>query len=681
PFTTIQEAYDVVVPGGQIAVATGEYEERLVIDKEVRLTGRCAELVTIRGGWWLGQPQPPVCVNSGGSGTSIQGVTLTGAGVGLSIQEATDVSVASAQILEAGGWGVHARLGSLSIDRTLIAGNGDLGLILLGVEVTIASSVVRATTPVSSNGGGRGIEAQCDPGGQGCGWLDVTGSLIASNTGHGVLLSGPGAVISGSVVRNTVPNSEGNFGRGIGAQCDPLTQVCRSLDVVGSLVTGNAEAGLYLNGMETTITRTVVHDTHLRADGGGGRGIDAQCDPDGLGCGSVHVVDNLVKGNADTGARFVGMEAAITKSLVASNANIGLMLTGAEATVTGSVVRDTQVSASGVNGRGIVAQCHPGGLSCGRLTVTGSLVRGNVESGFRINGVEAAITGSLVRDTQPAINGMFGWGIEAICHSPTQICASLVLTDSLVRSSSEIGLFFQGADATISGSVVRETQPNAMGEYGQGIHAQCDPDIRGCGHLDLTGSLIAVNSCIGVLTSGVPISLSSVAVVDTRQNSEGQWAGEYGEGVFAVCDEVTSDCGTLDLTACLVDSSLTVGVAVQAVSGFMLGTVVRQVEPRALDGAYGYGLQVEGVPGAPPTVFDITASRIQDAALAGILYVLAGGTVSGSQITGGQYTIVMNQGANPVIQDDNDLSGNIESEPAWVTMNPAPAPEPLLPWE
>jgi hypothetical protein len=45
----VAQALGVVVPGGQVAIAAGEYEEVLVIGKPVRLVGRCPALVTLRG--------------------------------------------------------------------------------------------------------------------------------------------------------------------------------------------------------------------------------------------------------------------------------------------------------------------------------------------------------------------------------------------------------------------------------------------------------------------------------------------------------------------------------------------------------------------------------------------------------------------------------------------------------
>ncbi|MFC1482266.1 hypothetical protein ACFL51_00515 [Myxococcota bacterium] len=791
PFVTIQEAYDVVVPGGQIAVAAGEYEERLVISKEVRLTGRCAELVTIRGAWWLGEPRPPLDIQAGGSGTTIKGLSMTGDAEGLYVDETAAVSLTECQVVDAGKWGVFAIRSGLSLDRVLVAGNAAFGIAVIGVEATITGSVVRDnvsdasgdfgrginalcdsflqicgrlgvsrsvvvgntelgvaafgteatitgsvvsdTAPDASGEGGTGIGVQCDPDTQASGRLEVTGSLVAGNaevgirlfdaetmiTGSvvadnveaGVFVSGAVATITGSVVRDALPNDSGSDGRGINAQCDSDTQICGRLEVSGSVVAGNADVGVFVGGAVATITDSVVRDTAPDASGESSHGICAQCDPNMQICGLLEVSRSVVAGNRDFGVYVRGVEAAITGSVVrdtvpdyssggsrgisaqcdpdvrncgrlevsgsvvAGNAEAGVFACGVEATITGSVVRDTTPDYSGDYGRGISAQCDPGGQGCGHLEVCRSVAAGNAEAGVFVGGAEATITGSVVRDTVPGASGEGSRGIGAQCSLDGLGCGRLEVSSSLVAGNAEVGVFVGGVETTITGSVVRDTVPDDSGDLGRGVGAQCDPGGQQCGNLELSNSLIERSSNMGVFIAGVPATLAGVVVTDTRQNDDGRW----GQGVYAMCYEVTSDCATLDMTACLVDSSFTAGVAVQGVSGSLQGSVVRQVVPRALDGAFGYGIQVEGIPGAPATVFDVSDSLIQDAELAGILYYLAGGNVSGSQIIGGQYSVVMNQGANPVVRDDNDLSGTIESEPTWVSMDPAPAPEPVPP--
>ncbi|MFC1482613.1 hypothetical protein ACFL51_02285, partial [Myxococcota bacterium] len=548
----------------------------------------------------------------------------------------------------------------LEVIGSLVVGNTDVGVRLSGAEGAITGSVVRDTVPNANGAGGRGISAECNASGLGCGRLEVSGSLVAGNVEVGVLALGAEATIIGSVVRDTVSNLSGVGGRGINAQCHSGGLGCGRLEVSGSLVAGNEDMGVFIVGPEATIAGSVVRDTVPDASGEGGRGLNAQCYPGGLGCGLLEV----------------------SSSLVAGNAELGVFLSILETTITGSVVRDTVPNASGAGGRGIEARCDPVSQGCGSLEVSGSLVAGNADLGVSLFGVEATITDAVVRDTVSAASGESGRGINVQCDPDVLACGRQEVSGSLVVGNADLGVSLFGAEATITGSVVRDTVPNASGEGGRGINAQCDPHGLGCGLLEVSSSLVAGSSNMGVYTAGVPATLAGVVVMDTSQNTEGQWAGDFGQGVCAVCDQTfDGGCATLEVTGCLVDSSFTVGVEAQVLSGSLQDSVVRQVAPRALDEAFGYGVQVEGIPGAPPTAFDIDSCQIQDATLAGVFYYLAGGTVRGSQITGGQYTVVMNQGANPTIQEDNDLSGSVESEPTWVNMDPAPAPPPLLPIE
>ena len=84
-------------------------------------------------------------------------------------------------------------------------------------------------------------------------------------------------------------------------------------------------------------------------------------------------------------------------------------------------------------------------------------------------------------------------------------------------------------------------------------------------------------------------------------------------------------------------------------------------------------------PGHPRPQFDVSHCLILDATLAGIFYFRAGGTLSGSMVTGGENSVVMNEGSSPNILDDNALSGTVKSEPTWASLYPSPAPPPSLP--
>jgi hypothetical protein len=773
PFPTLEAAYAAVPAGGQIAIAAGEYLTRLVIGKAVRLTGRCAALVTLRGQSVAGQDRPPITIGSSGTGTTIQGVTLTGNGAGLVVNAATGVVVTESQIVEVGDVGISAAQAELRLERVRVVGSTQIGVDLYGAEATVVDTVVRDTRPSSTGSFGRGINAECVPDGQGCGRLDVSGSLIAGNAEFGVgvfgvdariagsvvretrsttppwwaqgilaacdfdgqrcarldvsgslvagnaeigvQLSGAEATITGSVVQGTRPSASGERGQGIWAQCDAGGQGCGRLDVTRTLVAGNAEQGVVLSGVAATITGTVVRETRPDASGELGQGIYAQCAPDGQSCGRLDLAGSLIAGNAEIGVAVVGVAVTIagsvvrdtrpwasgvlgrgvhaqcdpdervcgrlgvSGSLIAGNAEVGILVSGVETSIASSVVRETLPSGSGELGRGLHAECDADGQGCGRLEVAGSLVVSNTEVGVLVSGVETAITGSVVRETLPSASGMGRGGLAARCSPDGEGCGRLDVTGSLVAGNTSAGVVLAGVEATISGSVVRDTLPSPDGKGGRGLHAQCDPDGQGCGRLDVTGALVAGNSLFGIGLVGVPATLSGVAVLDTRENTEGSWVGDFGQALFARCDPTSGACGTLGLQRCLVRSAFSAGVAVEGVSGSIQGSVVEQVAPRALDDRFGYGIQVApGVDGAP-VVFHVRDCRVIDADLAGLLYASASGTVSGTEVSGAAFSVVWTDpGLAPTLTGDNVLSGTVGSDPSLQTaFRPAPAPPPV----
>ncbi|MFC1482530.1 hypothetical protein ACFL51_01860 [Myxococcota bacterium] len=724
PFTTIQDAYDVVVPGGQIAVAAGEYEERLVIDKEVRLTGRCAELVTIRGGWWLGEPRAPMTIGAGGSGTTVQDVSLTGDAEGLRIVDAAGLAIARTQIVDAGSYGLYSENADISLTRIVVASNHYFGIALEGTVADLSSVVVRDTQPRQSDARfGYGLQGGCDTDADVCGVLRLDRALLIGNHHKGIGLYGIDAELSSVVVKDTFPQqSDDTFGVGLEAGCISEAGVCGRLRLENSLLTGNHHIGVALWGTDAEISSIVIRDTlPQQSDGTIGTGLQATCDTLSGICGSLRLNSAHVRANHRTGIYLKGIVAEISsvvvrdtlprpsdntyglgisagcdpdtascgrlqlnRAMIQSNRTTGIALVGTEADISSVVIRGTLPQMNDDwGGYGIAAECDSETKVCGVLRLDNAVLEGNHTMSMRLMGCEAEIHSVVVRDTQPEQSALMGgYGIGSLCHVSTSTCVNLRLDQAVIQFNRMAAIALGGTEADITSVVVRDTLPQQSEDAGGlALQAGCDPYTSICGSLVMTGSLLQRSQTIGILTAGVPTTLSGVAVVDTLQNEDGPYAGAHGTGISSSCYPDSEWCAALNMTDCLVDSSYTAGISVQAVVGSIQGSVVRHVAPRTLDDAYGYGIQVEGVPGAPPTVFHVSNSLVQDAELAGILYYLAGGTVSGSQITGGQYTVVMNQGANPVIQDDNDLSGSLESEPTWSNMEPAPAPEPILPWE
>ncbi|MFH2008619.1 MAG: right-handed parallel beta-helix repeat-containing protein [bacterium] len=836
PFVTVGDALAAAQPGGQVALAAGEYVERLNVNDEVRLTGRCAELVTLRGVVFLGNPEPPVTLSAGASGSTVSGVTLTGPEVGLAIQGAQQVTVEEVQVVDTLSYGVtltseaaavlrrvkvsgcrtigvavlgselelvdsvvrgslprlsdgqlgrgldaecssSGACGSLRVSGSLIETNTELGLVTIGVDSVVSASVIRDSRAQSNGLNGRGLSAQCHSDGV-CPSLEVTGSAIEGNLEFGVVLMGAQASFTDTVIRDTLPSQgDGAVGRGIDAYCDPALGSCGSLELVNCLISGNRQLGLHATGVDVTVTGSVIRDTLPGSDGTYGRGIDVECDPGlstcgrltvtdslvtgnrsvglaahgadvaisgsvirdtlaqqsdglygrgvvaechvGLGrCGSLRLTESVIAGNQEVGVFVFGVDAEITASLIrdtlpqelderfgrgivaqcdpalgacgalevsgsvaASNRDVGVSLQGVHATISQSVVRDTLPKQSDSTfGVGITAHCTPGIGQCGSLAVSHSLIVGNRLRGIIASGVDTTVTSSIVRDTLPQVSDdSGGWGINTQCDGQHGICGILNVVSSLVSESTAAGIVVYGSHTQVTGTLVRDTFPRASdGRYGRGLVAQCDPDVFYCGDLNMVASVIQGSENAGLFIARVPATLEGVAVLDTRPNEAGPWADQFGQGIWALCDSSDGSCATLQMTSCLVESSTNAGLAVQGVSGFVTTSAIRQVEPQ-LDGTYGFGVQLEGLAGQSRTTFNVLDCAVRDAKLSGILYYLSGGTLSGSVVSGGEFSVVMNVGSEPTILDDNQLSGTAENDPQWTTLLPSPAPEPTLP--
>ncbi|MFH2005902.1 MAG: DUF1565 domain-containing protein [bacterium] len=785
PFLTVGEALAVVAPGGRIAVAAGDYTERLNLSQEVRLTGRCAELVTIRGQQFMGNPVSPVTINSGGSSSTVRGVTLTGPAEGLVLSGAQQVVVRQVQVLDASDVGIEVRdeaevlleqvvvagcvrhgvyarggtlelvesevrdsrpqpgtgeygrginvqcssgesCGSLQVTSSVVSGNRAMGMFISGVDTEITATLVRDTQPRQNNDqSGRGINAQCSSGGT-CGSLRVTASLVSGNRTMGVYASGVATEITDTVIRDTLPElSSESMGRGITAQCSSGGP-CGSLRVSSSLVSGNRDVGILAGGVDAEISTTLIRDTLLEESTGSGAGIVAQCDPEGGSCGSLLVSSCLVSGNRQVGIYVSNVSSEISatvvrdtlsggstdlessgsgivaqcssagscgslrvsSSVVSGNRDVGITTIGMENDVYATVVRDTQPDESnGMYGRGISAQCYfDGGLGpppCGGLRVSFSLVTGNRELGIFTFGVDTEVTSTVVRDTLPEeSSGKYGRGIAIQCDSDVGACGRLRVADTLVSGNRDVGIFAGGVGAEITTTVIRGTLPDASnGKGGRGISSQCDVDEDTCGSLLVSSSLVRSNENIGIFIGGVPATLEGVAVIDTRANAQGPKRDIHGQGIAAMCHPDTGDCGDLSMTSCLVDSSQSAGLLVEGVSGFIASSSVRSVAPQPLDDKYGYGVQIGGLELEEMPTFDITDCDIQNAELAGILYYRARGTVARSVVSGAENSVVMNEGSEPTILDNNNLSGTVTDAPTWANLFPSPAPEPSLPSE
>ncbi len=283
--------------------------------------------------------------------------------------------------------------------------------------------------------------------------LDATDLLVEGNRNIGLFALEPGTTValSGAVVRDTQPRTDGTGGRGVNVQDGA------SLDATNLLLEGNQEIGLYASNPGTTVALSgaVVCDTKPRADGTSGRGVEVS---DGA---SLDATDLLLEGNHEIG-------------LVAGH-------TGATVALSGAVVRDTQPRADGIGGLGVDVE---DGAS---LDATDLLLEGNRATGLYATdpGTTVALSGAVVRDTLPQSDGTFGWWVGVYDG------ASLDATDLLLEGNHDVGLF-AGKPAntvTLRDTVVRDTLPGfgVGGGIGLGVQTEAHVDAVRLAVLRTTG--------------------------------------------------------------------------------------------------------------------------------------------------------------------------------------------------
>ncbi|HEY3450345.1 MAG TPA: right-handed parallel beta-helix repeat-containing protein [Myxococcales bacterium] len=172
---------------------------------------------------------------------------------------------------------------SLAMDGTALVGGGGAGLWLAGSHATLASCLVRDTV-LGSQGQSYGIEVE------GPSTLEAGASAVVNAVGQGVRIFEGSGVLTGSIVAST---------RSSAAQVDLISSginvpAAGSLTLAGSAVVGNAGWGLVVGG-NARVATTVVRDSVVDSSGHFGRGIQV-----GYG-GSLDLQYGLLLRNREVG--------------------------------------------------------------------------------------------------------------------------------------------------------------------------------------------------------------------------------------------------------------------------------------------------------------------------------------------------------------------------------------------
>jgi hypothetical protein len=294
-----------------------------------------------------------------------------------------------------------------------------------------------------------------------------------------------------------------------------------------SLVENAHSFGIAVYAAEVTLDAVALRDTQPLADGSNGT--------------ALYVTD-------DKGARAT---VTIEGSIVERNRTVGLFFLGSDATIRATEVRDTQVRASdGKEGRGIEVGADAGQRAS--LSVQGSVVERNHEIGIFSAGSDVTLEDTVVADTLPVSDGTFGRGVSLQNGDGAPTTATL--HECLVDHNMEIGVVANGANVTLDGTLVRDTQRAADGTLGRGVDVQADVTTGIRSKAILQSCLVASSFDFGVLVTASDVTANGVLVRDTKPRLD----GTFGDGISVFAENGPS---TAMLTDCRIEASARAGLS------------------------------------------------------------------------------------------------------------------------
>jgi hypothetical protein len=454
PWKTINDGVaNATKPGTIVAVAAGTYNENVLIhQRPVRLWGRCPTMVEVVG---TAANAATLAVEFGNASASeIHGLAITGLSIGIWARGSSGVVVDRVWVHDTMSVGLEVDIDgptSVTVSASLFETTTEAGVLIVGSQATIESTVVRDTQPLADGTFGRGIEVDDDA--KGRAGVILRASLLMQNHEDGVLVTGSDATIEATVVRDTQPNGSVDEGNGILAEADLVTHERARMTLRTSLLEQNYAGGVKVLGSDATIEASVVRATQPSSDGAADSVLAV-----GIG--------------GDTGRATL----TLRSSLVDQNHDVGVTVQCSDATIESTVVRDTQPRSDGREGFGVVAQDYgvmisgaPAAHGRAKLGLSASIVEKNHDVGVHVMGSDATIESTVVRDTQPNSDGTRGQGIQVEGDSPMQRRATLLLRATLLERNHDTGVLVLGSDATIEKTEISATSPTSHGEFGDGI--------------------------------------------------------------------------------------------------------------------------------------------------------------------------------------------------------------------
>jgi hypothetical protein len=352
---------------------------------------------------------------------------------------------------------------------------------------------------------------------------------------HDVALTGPalGMAMSGGIdvlvdrvwVHDTL-------GGGIEA-VDVLGQT--AITIRRSLVERAAVIGVHAGGAAVTVEESVVRDTLPGGALMSGFGISVEPGPTSMA------------------PSFLTVRATV----VERSHGVGINALGSSVHVEATEVRDGQLDAAGLFGRGFSVELQPGSGAPSDLTLSGSVVERNTDGGVFVGASSAVVEDTVLRDNLPVADGRFGDGISVIADYATGTGnrGTLELRRTLVRGNRESGVGVFGSNATVEGVLVRDTLSSGVLARGQGVAVQDVPSLGERGSATVRDSAVYKSREGGLVAFASDLVAANVAVHETLPSEA---SGLYGDGIACIA---ASGPAAVQADGVLVDTSARAGIS------------------------------------------------------------------------------------------------------------------------
>ena len=659
PYRYINPTVYKAPAGAHIAVAAGTYIEDVIINRPMTIEGVCPQKVTING--QSNDDYGTVDVLT--KGVTLRGVTVTGSREGVYVR-GPDASVVLERVavVGCGDEGIFARQGSVVVRDSLVSGNRDTGVILMGSEGTLESTAIRDTQPrASDNSRGQGISA--GPYKTYGSSLEVIGCVLQGNRTAGIEVWGAPAKVSKTLIRNTVSRAKDDFqGTAILATMDLGLKKETELTLSDSVIANNTYSGIVIQSSKVTVQRSVVRDTRSNTTMQTGRGISATLIPGKTFPSTLAVADSVVINNRDTGILFGSSGGKVERTIVANTKPTLKAITSGN-------------EHPGMRGYGIAVTPHPGITAGAPVHITDSLVSGNHTTGVFFAGWQGSVTGTIVSDTKPdAYDNRGGIGVVAQAVVKTGVPSTVQVSGSLIERNRSEGIHLLSSAMTIERSIVKGTSAEEASKlYGFGVAAVAQTYVGKPSKLTASDCIVAHSTTSGIGVANSTATLERIVVRETEPSALDQ---RFGVGIHVVAeDKTTSTSATIRDS--VVHTSRSVGIHVQNATVKVDRCQVTNTMAEMGTALYGDGISAEAENGGAAFV-EVADTLVQGSARAGVVFFGSEGSVDRSVVRSGVFSIVMEQGAGAKISEDNVYEQN-DRDPVSFGQSLTPAPVPKVP--